>query len=185
MLESRFMWLGYEIPFNRHFYQYEPPRDLAEIDADLDVTKGLNPDAPMKDSGVEWLGQVPAHWEVLPLPRLLRSIEQGSSPLASSAPPEAGERGVLKLGAIKKGRFFESEAKALEEHTPFDEAFRIRSGDLLVTRGNTPDLVGDACVVESDPVYRLNTRARTTAAYLCLWLISSLGRLQIKNDARG
>ena len=29
------------------------------------VTKGLNPDAPMKDSGVEWLGEVPAHWEVL------------------------------------------------------------------------------------------------------------------------
>ena len=29
--------VGYEIPFNRHFYQYEPPRDLKEIDADLDV----------------------------------------------------------------------------------------------------------------------------------------------------
>lgn len=29
------------------------------------VTKGLNPDAPMKPSGVEWLGNVPAHWEVL------------------------------------------------------------------------------------------------------------------------
>lgn len=28
------------------------------------VTKGLNPDAPMKDSGVEWLGRVPKHWEV-------------------------------------------------------------------------------------------------------------------------
>ncbi|MFC5300888.1 restriction endonuclease subunit S [Azospira restricta] len=28
------------------------------------VTKGLNPDAPMKDSGIEWLGEVPAHWEV-------------------------------------------------------------------------------------------------------------------------
>ena len=28
------------------------------------VTKGLNPDAPMKDSGVEWLGEVPAHWQV-------------------------------------------------------------------------------------------------------------------------
>ena len=28
------------------------------------VTKGLNPDVPMKDSGVEWLGEVPAHWEV-------------------------------------------------------------------------------------------------------------------------
>jgi len=29
--------VGYEIPFNRHFYEYEPPRDLTEIDADLDV----------------------------------------------------------------------------------------------------------------------------------------------------
>ncbi len=29
--------VGYEIPFNRHFYEYEPPRDLAEIDADLEV----------------------------------------------------------------------------------------------------------------------------------------------------
>lgn len=29
--------VGYEIPFNRHFYVYEPPRDLAEIDADLDA----------------------------------------------------------------------------------------------------------------------------------------------------
>jgi len=29
--------VGYEIPFNRHFYQYQPPRDLADIDADLDA----------------------------------------------------------------------------------------------------------------------------------------------------
>ena len=28
------------------------------------VTKGLNPDAPMKDSGVEWLGEIPSHWEI-------------------------------------------------------------------------------------------------------------------------
>jgi type I restriction enzyme, S subunit len=34
------------------------------------VTKGLNPKVPMKDSGVEWLGEVPAHWEVLGLKRL-------------------------------------------------------------------------------------------------------------------
>lgn len=32
--------VGYEIPFNRHFYQYEPPRSLEEIDADLDVLSG-------------------------------------------------------------------------------------------------------------------------------------------------
>ena len=35
------------------------------------VTKGLNPDAPMKPSGIEWLGDIPAHWELMPLKRVL------------------------------------------------------------------------------------------------------------------
>lgn len=34
------------------------------------VTKGLNPNVPMKDSGVEWLGEVPEHWEVIPAKRV-------------------------------------------------------------------------------------------------------------------
>lgn len=41
------------------------------------VTKGLNPDVPMKDSGVEWLGQVPAHWEVKRLKHLCEDIKAG------------------------------------------------------------------------------------------------------------
>jgi type I restriction enzyme S subunit len=40
------------------------------------VTKGLDPDVAMKDSGVEWLGEVPAHWEIL---RLKQVIKEGSS----------------------------------------------------------------------------------------------------------
>ena len=36
------------------------------------VTKGLNPHAPMKPSGIEWLGDVPAHWDVDPLKRIAR-----------------------------------------------------------------------------------------------------------------
>lgn len=40
------------------------------------VTKGLNPDAPMKDSGVEWLGEVPEHWEVSRLANLFREIAE-------------------------------------------------------------------------------------------------------------
>lgn len=35
------------------------------------VTKGLNPDVPMKDSGVEWLGEIPEHWEIVPLRSVL------------------------------------------------------------------------------------------------------------------
>jgi type I restriction enzyme S subunit len=46
------------------------------------VTKGLNPDAPMKDSGVEWLGEVPEHWTVIPL-RLAARIESGHTPSRS------------------------------------------------------------------------------------------------------
>lgn len=43
------------------------------------VTKGLNPDAPMKDSGVEWIGHVPEHWEVMKLKRC-STIKTGCTP---------------------------------------------------------------------------------------------------------
>ncbi|MEO7837898.1 MAG: restriction endonuclease subunit S [Anaerolineales bacterium] len=39
------------------------------------VTKGLNPDAPMKDSGVEWLGEIPSHWEVQKVKRIVDVID--------------------------------------------------------------------------------------------------------------
>ena len=46
------------------------------------VTKGLNPDAPLKDSGIEWLGQIPAHWEVVRLGNLYReAVRTGSDEL--------------------------------------------------------------------------------------------------------
>jgi len=38
------------------------------------VTKGINPDVPMKNSGIEWLGEIPEHWEVIPLTKYLESI---------------------------------------------------------------------------------------------------------------
>ncbi len=42
------------------------------------VTKGLNPNAPMKDSGVEWLGEVPVHWKVLKAKNLMGFVTSGS-----------------------------------------------------------------------------------------------------------
>lgn len=41
------------------------------------VTKGLNPDAPMKDSGIEWLGEIPAHWETKRIKRGTGQITNG------------------------------------------------------------------------------------------------------------
>lgn len=43
------------------------------------VTKGLNPDAPMKPSGVEWLGDVPAHWEVTKM-KWVAEMQSGHTP---------------------------------------------------------------------------------------------------------
>jgi len=39
-------------------------REKRQADISHAVTKGLNPAAPMKDTGIEWLRQIPAHWEV-------------------------------------------------------------------------------------------------------------------------
>lgn len=47
------------------------------------VTKGLNPNVPMKDSGIEWLGEVPAHWEMRRAKHIFRKSDL--------APPEASE----------------------------------------------------------------------------------------------
>ena len=46
------------------------------------VTKGLNPDAPMKDSGIEWIGQIPEHWEVRRL-KVIADMQTGTTPKTS------------------------------------------------------------------------------------------------------
>lgn len=47
------------------------------------VTKGLDPNAPMKDSGIAWLGEVPAHWEVKHLKRLFQFIKRQEKSILS------------------------------------------------------------------------------------------------------
>lgn len=44
------------------------------------VTKGLDPKVEMKDSGIEWLGKIPEHWEVKRLRNLVETIKTGSTP---------------------------------------------------------------------------------------------------------
>src|SRR5690606_27383180 len=67
------------------------------------VTRGLDPNAPLKPSGQEWLGEIPAHWRVLRLKFAVSGIDQGSSPQCYSFPAEPGEWGVLKTGCVNGG----------------------------------------------------------------------------------
>lgn len=103
------------------------------------------------------------------LRRFVTSIEQGWSPLASSKPAAEGRPGVIKLGAVRSGDFRPQENKELLPETRPDPRYRLWEGDLLVTRANTPHLVGDAAVVRSVPfdsalylsdlVYRIHVSA--------------------------
>ena len=49
------------------------------------VTRGLNPDAPMKDSGIDWIGQIPAHWELKRIKDVSKSVRTGRTPPSSAA----------------------------------------------------------------------------------------------------
>jgi type I restriction enzyme S subunit len=159
------------------------------------VTKGLDANVPMKESGVEWLGEIPAHWEVRSLRRLIRHLDQGWSPVADDRIANDGEWGVLKLSAISDGEFDWTQHKTLDAVPEMRYAtFRLQRGDLLITRANTVDLVGACAVVReecpvplimSDLIYRLKPNALLEPEWASLFLRSSLGRLQIARDARG
>lgn len=158
------------------------------------VTHGMHNNAPRRDSDVPQIEQIPAHWSVLPLRRLITSLEQGWSPVASNLPADVDEYGVLKLSAIKGGRFISKENKALASDSGIPAELLIRKDDVFITRANTPKLVGDVAVAEgdhpnlifSDLIYRVRAdSAKVYPNWLVLALRSDVGRNQIEAEAKG
>lgn len=158
------------------------------------VTKGLNPKAPMKDSGVEWLGEVPSHWEVLPLRRAIFRFEQGWSPECHAVPAEEFEWGVLKAGCVNNGRYNENENKTLPEGVDPIMSLEVAPGDLLMSRASgSPELVGSAALVSatrgrlmlSDKIFRIRTHARTDSSFLAYALNARFMRVQIERAISG
>ncbi|WP_180111431.1 restriction endonuclease subunit S [Acinetobacter sp. YH12136] len=68
------------------------------------VTKGLNPNVPMKDSGVEWLGEVPEHWQVGRIKHLAQIISKGTTPTTMGG--DFVEEGIRFLKAENIGKGF-------------------------------------------------------------------------------
>jgi len=113
------------------------------------VTRGFAPDAPLKPSGLDWLGDIPAHWGVDRLKYHLRTMEQGWSPQCDSFPAEAEEWGVLKVGSVNSWVFNPTENKHLPEGTDPLTEYEIKRGDVLMSRANTIQLLGSVtCVSE-------------------------------------
>lgn len=159
------------------------------------VTKGLDPNAPMKDSGIEWLGEVPAHWEVRRIKTLLAAMGQGWSPQCDAEPVENSEQwGVLKVGCVNGGHFNPAENKALPLDLEPVPELAVRKGDVLVSRANTRELVGSAALVEHDfdrlllcdKLYRLNVHAdEIEPGFLAAYLQADAARGQIQVAASG
>lgn len=157
------------------------------------VTKGMNPDAPMRDSGVEWLGRVPAHWEVAAMKHHIRVFEQGWSPQCDQRPAVAEEWGVLKVGCVNGGRFRSEENKCLPELLAPRLEYSIRKGDMLISRANTRELVGSAAVVREDHqhlmlcdrLYRIRFDGAAEARFVAHYLGVSLVRGRIELQATG
>ncbi|MCX4048799.1 restriction endonuclease subunit S, partial [Aeromonas caviae] len=157
------------------------------------VTKGLNPNAPMKDSGVEWLGQVPKHWIVRRLKHHIISMDQGWSPQCEARLAEEDEFGVMKVGCVNGGVFRFSEHKALPAELEPKTEYRLKKGQLLVSRANTRELVGSAAVVDADydqlllcdKLYRIKLSSDASPEFVALLLGTSAYRGQIELSASG
>lgn len=157
------------------------------------VTKGLNPDAPMKPSGIDWFGDIPAHWEVRRLRFSVEKIEQGWSPQCENRPAQPEEWGVLKVGCVNGERYDETENKALPPDLEPVERYEVAEGDILISRANTKELLGSASLVEktqgkiifSDKLYRLTVSEDVDHSYLIGVLRSPPSRFQYEQEATG
>ncbi len=153
------------------------------------VTKGLNPNVEMQDSGIEWIGQVPKHWSVVQLKRLIDSIEQGWSPECLATPAKNERWGVLKSGAVNGGVYSQDENKELPETLSPRPEIEVKVGDLIMSRASgSRELIGSAAYVYatrerlmlSDKLFRLHCKEDVDAEFVAIALGSFPLRRQIE-----
>ena len=144
------------------------------------VTKGLNPDVPMKDSGVEWLGEVPAHWEVGRISAMTHKITNGYVGPTRDILVDDGVRYLQSLH-IKENRIrFDDRYFVTEEWSNQHAKSILQSGDVLVVQTGdigqvsvvTPEFAGCNChaLIILTPV-----KSRLTGDWLASVLNSTFG----------
>jgi type I restriction enzyme S subunit len=144
------------------------------------VTRGLDPNVHFKPSGVEWLGDVPEHWEVLRVKQCARTISKGTTP--STEGREILDHGpirFLKAENITASRIVDSPSWFIDESTHVAlRRSQLADGDVLfVIAGATLGKVAlvDAGVLPANTnqaVAFIRPNKRTAPDYLALWLQS-------------
>lgn len=99
------------------------------------VTRGLDPDVPMNDSGVEWIGEIPEHWEVSKL-GLRFSVQLGKM-LDSSRITGDHLRPYLRVADVQWGRINTADLPEMDFRPADRLRYRLEPGDLLVNEGGS------------------------------------------------
>ncbi|MGH9324554.1 MAG: restriction endonuclease subunit S, partial [Vicinamibacteria bacterium] len=127
------------------------------------VTKGLDPTVPMKDSGVEWLGEVPAHWEVKKVKRLCL-VRRGASPRPIEDPiyfDDDGEYAWVRIADVTASeRYLETTAQRLSR-LGRSKSVALEPGELIVSIAATvgkPIITKIKCCVHDGFVYFVGLR---------------------------
>jgi type I restriction enzyme S subunit len=118
------------------------------------VTKGLDPTVPMKDSGIEWLGEVPLHWDVVPLKHVV------STPIIDGPheTPIKCDEGIPFVSAEAVSRGFIDFDKiwgyiSPEAHALYSKRYKPNRGDILLVKlGAT---AGTPALVETDEEFNI------------------------------
>jgi len=129
------------------------------------VTKGINPDAPMKDSGIEWLGEIPEHWEVKKINWSFENIGSGTTPKADNQLYYFnGNINWLLTGDLNDGEIYDTSKKITQKAIDDYGTLRVYPAESIViamygaTIGRLGMLkiettVNQACCVLSKPIY--------------------------------
>ncbi len=99
------------------------------------VTKGLNPDAPMKPSGIDWLGEIPAHWSLAAL-GYRYEVQLGRMLNAERADGE-NLKPYLRVFDVQWGKINTDNLPLMDFPPDAQERYRLCSGDLLVNEGGS------------------------------------------------
>ena len=147
------------------------------------VTRGLNPDAPLKPSGIPWLGDIPDHWKVLKLGRLIRLLTGFPFPSDQFTADPGATRLLRGINVTTTStRWTETVFWKRKASDGLDE-FELRPGDVVLgmDRPIIASGVRASMITEYDlpalllqRVARLRPKVHLTSAYLLLTLRSQL-----------
>ena len=150
------------------------------------VTKGLNPNVPMKDSGVEWIGEIPVHWDLIKATRIIISTQNGLSRRDLS---NSTGKIVLKLRNISSNGEIDYEYQNRIELTGQElDTYRLSDGDILFVRVNgSKSLVGKCAIFHSigedvaynDHIIRVRISEKCIEKFFFWYLLSICGKMEI------